>query len=300
MKYFQNFPQVNYDVNGDGEFTSMTDFTPGFKVRNANLIKNISYMNHIISDSERPDVTSHMLYGTSAYHWTFFIVNDHLRKGITEWPLGQNELDRYISSKYDNLAVITFDPRVIPDGTYGNLSYVPFTEQYNGSLYLVAYDESEVEVARCMIQTYDTLSCQMILLRDTFDGNGTIDQFVNNYDSYKIISTSEAFHDALNSSYEIEDASGLQYKIAKDEDQTNLNYELMKNATFMFYETVNNETLSISSYDVISSNSYTNVDRITYAEMEETLNNRKRSISVVNPANIARFAQSYFDVLNNG
>lgn len=278
----------------------MTDFTPGFKIRNANLIKNISYMNHIIGDGERPDVTSHMLYGTTAYHWTFFIVNDYLRNGISEWPLGQNELDRYVSSKYDNSAVIMFDPRVIPDATYGNLSYVPF-KQYEGSLYLVAYDEGDVEVARCMIQTYDTLSCQMILTRDTFDGDGTIDQFVNNYDAYKIVSTDETFNDALSAAYETEDASGLLYAIAKDSQGNNLNYELMKNATYMFYDSIHDESISLSAYDVIDGgNLYTNVSRITYAEMEETLNNRKRTISVINPANISRFVQSYFDVLNNG
>ncbi len=327
MKYFRSFPTVRYDTLGDGVSSLMTDFTPNFKVRNANLIKNISYMNYTIGDGERPDITSHMLYGTTAYHWTFFTINDHLRKGISEWPLSQNELDNYISLKYGKYACITFDPT----SPYTNLSYVPFTTEYIDSLYLAA--ETENGIAYRKIISYDTLSCQMIVERANPIFNFYTEEVQNEYDSvdisisdfikldsYRIVSIqfvnhpndskdyvdgpNEAFALQVNSAYQStddEDAMQYYYNVAVDSSGNDLNHELMKNATYQFYTYINEEPTSLSTYDVIAGdNIYTNVNRITYEEMEEIKNTQKRNISVINPANIARFTESYFTALNNG
>ena len=328
MKYFRSFPTVRYDTLGDGVYSLMTDFTPNFKVRNANLIKNLSYMNHTIGDGERPDITSHMLYGTTAYHWTFFVINDHLRKGISEWPLSQNELDNYVSSKYGKYACITFDPTA----TGTNLSYVPFTDEYIDTLYLAA--DTENGIAYRKIISYDTLSCQMIIERANPIFNFYTEEVRNQYDqadieitnfitldSYRIVSIltqtnqddgkdyvtgieNDAFISQVNSTYGLtdeEDATQYYYNVAIDNSGNDLNHELMKNATFQFYTYINEEPTSLSTYDVIAGDSiYPNVNRITYEEMEEVRNNQKRTISVINPANISRFAESYFTALNNG
>lgn len=327
MKYFRSFPTVRYDTLGDGVSSLMTDFTPNFKVRNANLIKNISYMNYTIGDGERPDITSHMLYGTTAYHWTFFTINDHLRKGISEWPLSQNELDNYISLKYGKYACITFDPTAL----YTNLSYVPFTTEYIDSLYLAA--ETENGIAYRKIISYDTLSCQMIIERANPIFNFYTEEVRNEYDpvdisisdfitldSYRIVSIqfvnytndskdyvggpNEAFALQVNSAYQStdgEDAMQYYYNVALDSSGNDLNHELMKNATYQFYTYINEEPTSLSTYDVIAGDTiYPNVNRITYEEMEEVKNTQKRTISVINPANIAKFAESYFTTLNNG
>jgi hypothetical protein len=284
-------------------------------------------MNHTIGDGERPDITSHMLYGTTAYHWTFFVINDKLRKGISEWPLSQNELDNYISSKYGKYACITFDPTA----TGTNLSYVPFTSEYIDSLYLAA--ETENGIAYRKIISYDTLSCQMIIERANPIFNFYTEEVRNEYDpvdisisdfitldSYRIVSIqfvnypndskdyvggpNEAFALQVNSTYQStdgEDAMQYYYNVAVDSSGNDLNHELMKNATYQFYTYINEEPTSLSTYDVIAGdNIYSNVNRITYEEMEEVKNNQKRTISVINPANIARFAESYFTTLNNG
>ena len=323
MKYFRSFPTVRYDTLGDGVYSLMTDFTPNFKVRNVNLIKNLSYMNHTIGDGERPDITSHMLYGTTAYHWTFFVINDHLRKGISEWPLSQNQLDNYISSKYGKYACITFDPTA----TGTNLSYVPFTDEYIDTLYLAA-DVGD-GIAYRKIISYDTLSCQMIVARDipTIAINNVdvqasyspVDMTISNFiqqNSYRVVSLTfdsfgylvgpdAAFVDHVNTAYGVtdgeEDSEQYFYDVALDSSGNDLNYELMKNAPFQFYTYINEEPTSLSTYDVIAGDTiYPNVNRITYEEMEEVRNNQKRTISVINPANISRFAESYFTALNNG
>jgi hypothetical protein len=114
----------------------------------------------------------------------------------------------------------------------------------------------------------------------------------------------EAFALHVNSAYEStdgEDAMQYYYNVALDGSGNDLNHELMKNATYQFYTYINEEPTSLSTYDVIAGDIiYPNVNRITYEEMEEIKNTQKRTISVINPANIARFAESYFTALNNG
>ena len=322
MKYFRSFPTVKYDTLGDGVLSTMTDFTPNFKVRNANLIKNISYMNHTIGDGERPDVTSHMLYGTTAYHWTFFVINDSLRKGIGEWPLSQVQLDSYVSSKYGKYACITFDPT--ETGT--SMSYIPFTTEFIGCLYLAA--DTVDGVAYRKIVSYDTLSCQMTIERAapslTFNDSGIqsafspIDMSISDFirqNSYRVVSimfdsdgyvsgSNQSYIQTVNANYALDTEANSElyyYNTARDGNGNDLNYELMKNAPFQFYTYINEEPTSLSTYDVISGSMiFPNVSRITYEEMEETVNNKKRTITVINPANIARFAESYFTALNNG
>jgi hypothetical protein len=263
-----------------------------------------------------------MIYGTSEYHWTFFTINDHLRNGISEWPLSQTELDSYIASKYGKYACITFDPTV----TSTSLSYIPFTEEYIDSLYLTVDTMSGIAYRK--IIKYDTLTCQMFIERNdpifTFNEDNdlsetynpvqmSIGQFISE-DSYRIESIlfdedgcisgpNTSFFDAINIAYGEEgDVSQFHYYVARDETGESLNYELSKNATFQFYEIMNGEEpISVSTYDVISgNNNFTSVKRITYEEMEHITNDGKRTISVINPANISNFVQSYFSALNNG
>jgi hypothetical protein len=131
-------------------------------------------------------------------------------------------------------------------------------------------------------------------------------QFVNYPNDSKdyVDGPNEAFALHVNSAYQStddEDAMQYYYNVAVDSSGNDLNHELMKNATYQFYTYINEEPTSLSTYDVIAGdNIYTNVNRITYEEMEEIKNTQKRNISVINPANIARFTESYFTALNNG
>lgn len=319
MKYFEKFGLVEYDTLGNGVKSLMTDFTPNFKVRIANLQSNVSYMKHTIGDGERPDVTSHILYGTSAYHWSFFIINDFLRKGISEWPLSQYELDLYISDKYNKYAAITFDPSNVNT----NLSYVPFTAEYIDSLYLAV--DMNGGVAYRKIVEYNSASCQMVIERKspTLNIRDNDTDIQNEYDpinvdiskfieanSYRIssilfdadgfvVGQNQSFVDAVNASYG-QPADSYFYDVAVDINGNHLKYELMKNAAYQFFEYVNEEPVGLTLYDMIKNDMiFPNVNRITYEEMENIQNENRRNILVINPANIKDFAQSYFSALNN-
>ena len=48
------------------------------------------YKNYYIRDGERPDNVSHRLYENPRLHWTFYLMNDHIRE--QGWPLTQRSI----------------------------------------------------------------------------------------------------------------------------------------------------------------------------------------------------------------
>jgi hypothetical protein len=335
MSYFNKFQRVQYDLDGQGDYSLFTDITPNFKIRNSKLVNSVSYLNHTISDEERPDVTSTILYGSSQYHWTFFIVNDHLRNGHSVWPLSQHELESYMHKRYDPYACITMDPisppQLIGGSRYGNPSYIPFGKKYSSIMFLQPVNEYGADVPmRAQIIEYDYQTAQMVISRNINNsfGVGTItpSHFVERYPYYKIVvhaetaaeeALAEDFKAVVAAAYGVSDVNEpltYRYRIALDDDNNRLAWELLRNASYMYYETdaISGGQTILNGYDIIArgklqfsdgeyqSVNFSTISRITYAEKEALENDRKRSIQVINPKNINNFAESYFKVLSNG
>lgn len=319
MSYFNNFPTVNYDVSGQGDYTLLTDFTPNFKVRTQNVLNNISYLNYVIDDGARPDVVSHYLYGTPEYYWTFNVINDNIRLSKNDWPLSDRELDVSIASKYDNYSVMSFNPISVPGArednmTYGNMSCVPFKDKYRGLLRIIPVlpNGSEVD-AYSILEKYDYSACALWIQRAIKSTNtnpiSTL-SFIDNYDRYKIKPVGDSdlvdqYRAEVAAAYGLtdsfEDTDDYLYEVAKD-NNTKLNWEYSRNAAYQYFtvDTVTSETLSLNGYDVLAgSTPYSLAKYVSYAEKEIIENNRKKTISVVHPNNIVEFVKSYFDTLRN-
>lgn len=102
-KYFKSFPSVSYRF-GDNEspvsFKNLSVFV--------DILDNIKdrvsvFQTYDILDGERPDTVSYKLYGTTQYHWTFLLMNDHLRTG--GWPLDNEQIYNKIYESYPYYAV---------------------------------------------------------------------------------------------------------------------------------------------------------------------------------------------------
>ena len=84
MRYFTNFRQVDYTYGddfikrggGDLYFELTQDLTAYVDV--IDELKNLApfYRKYYILENDRPDQVSQKIYGTPAYHWTFYIMND--------------------------------------------------------------------------------------------------------------------------------------------------------------------------------------------------------------------------------
>lgn len=98
--YFKNFPLTTYNFQ-DNPYskTLVVDIFRNIKT-DVQIDDANAYIFYDIQENERPDQLSQMFYDTPEYFWTFFIINEHLWKGLTEWPKGYSELQDYINEKY--------------------------------------------------------------------------------------------------------------------------------------------------------------------------------------------------------
>jgi len=114
--FFQDFPGVSYKFGTEAE---------------SNFIQNISAYSDIIDDvkdsldfynyynvlDERPDQLSYKLYGSVNFYWTFFLMNDKIRR--QGWPVSQVEMDAWIKKRYYRTVITTRNSLadVFPVGT---------------------------------------------------------------------------------------------------------------------------------------------------------------------------------------
>lgn len=77
-------------------------------IANSDLLDDITlYKFYRISQGERPDQLSQKLYGTSDFHWVFFIINTHLKQGLGNWPLNQVDFEEYLAEEFSGTVVNT-------------------------------------------------------------------------------------------------------------------------------------------------------------------------------------------------
>lgn len=105
MNYFEDFP-LSYYSFGTGEapviFQNLTTYL--------DLIDQIKdqasfYEVYSIIDGERADTLSHKLYGDSRYYWTFFLMNEKLRR--SGWPMSELTLRSVAAQNYPHWTITT-------------------------------------------------------------------------------------------------------------------------------------------------------------------------------------------------
>ena len=133
MSFFKNFPTTQYDIHSTGEKVNIKDIFRHVDVDDIAAGPYVNYTYYDIGSSERPDVVSQKLYGTTDFYWTFFIVNDFLKEGIGAWPKSEQELERHIAKQYDDRSVL----QILP-GVFGNTDGIKasFGESYYKNTFL--------------------------------------------------------------------------------------------------------------------------------------------------------------------
>lgn len=115
MPFFQQFPKIQYDFADNGIDTRIIDLFRFVKADEKYFDDVSTYQYFQIKNGDRPDVVSNLLYNTPDYYWTFFLVNDHLKSGLSGWPMMQEELDDYLENEYSG-TVIQTAPIIVRDG----------------------------------------------------------------------------------------------------------------------------------------------------------------------------------------
>jgi len=100
MAYFRSFPETTYKFGNEKFLTAIQDISAYVDLVDQLKDQVTSYEFYNIQPGDRPDNVSFSLYGTEAYYWTFYFMNDHLRR--SGWPLSQVELNDKLVKKYPN------------------------------------------------------------------------------------------------------------------------------------------------------------------------------------------------------
>lgn len=115
MRFFTQFPKTSLKIGDENTDTAVIDIYRHVDI-NEKLIDDITtYRFYDILDGERPDTVSTKLYTTPDFHWSFFIINEHLKDGLNAWPQSYSEFESFIERKYDEYSVLEFWPWYIPN-----------------------------------------------------------------------------------------------------------------------------------------------------------------------------------------
>jgi len=103
--FFKNFPATSYRFGNGLDPVSFQNLSVYIDL--VDIIKdNVAfYRSIVILEGDRPDQVSLKLYGTTDYHWTFFLMNDNIREG--GWPLTEPELKEKAAQLYPNTVLTT-------------------------------------------------------------------------------------------------------------------------------------------------------------------------------------------------
>jgi hypothetical protein len=107
MSYFTNFPNVYYRFGNEENFNIFKNISAYVDIIDQVKEDSTFYTLYNLKDGERPDTLSQDLYGTTDYYWTFFHLNDNLKR--YGWPIDIIKVPDFTQKKYPNTTVITYD-----------------------------------------------------------------------------------------------------------------------------------------------------------------------------------------------
>ena len=101
MKYFNQFPGIDYDLKGDGNTTIVTDIFRRVKAR-SKIVNNVSaFDKYDVQEGEKPEDVAYKMYGDSDYFWVITLVNNIVNR-YYDWPLDEYVFQQYVKDKYEN------------------------------------------------------------------------------------------------------------------------------------------------------------------------------------------------------
>jgi hypothetical protein len=147
MSFFSQFPTIKYDVRNDNVKNDIIDIFRHVDAKDSRIDEITTYMYYEVVEGERPDVVSNRLYGTPDYHWTFFIINEGLKKGLLNWPSSYRRTELRLEQEFGKHSILTFIPRQYPvarkyENSFEMANYFGGLELDSGNIILKAHDPS--------------------------------------------------------------------------------------------------------------------------------------------------------------
>lgn len=97
--YFENFPYINYSLDGGASSFVMTDIFRRVVAKTNNILTATSFDQYDIKDGETPEILADKFYNDPNLHWVILVANEIIDPRW-DWPLSQRALNSYITDKY--------------------------------------------------------------------------------------------------------------------------------------------------------------------------------------------------------
>ena len=105
MAFFDQFPKLLYDINGNGNVKVLPDIFRRIKIR-SKIKDNFALLDRYdVENGETPETVAYKVYGSTDYWWVVCLMNNVVDRNH-DWPKGYQAFEDYVNDKYDNPAGI--------------------------------------------------------------------------------------------------------------------------------------------------------------------------------------------------
>ena len=102
MSYFENFPDIIYDINGKGNFQNSKNLLRRVALREKVRTNTLLYDTYDVREGESPESIAHKFYGDAELHWIILMVNN-ITDRYHGWPMTTPQFLEFVNDKYDNV-----------------------------------------------------------------------------------------------------------------------------------------------------------------------------------------------------
>tara|TARA_B100000214_G_scaffold371871_1_gene349055 strand:+ start:1299 stop:1832 length:534 start_codon:yes stop_codon:yes gene_type:complete len=99
--YFESFPTIFYDANGDGTVKDVKNLLRRVGLRTLVRSNVLLFDTYEVKEGETPEMIAHKLYGDSNLHWIILMINE-VTDRYHQWPMTVPQFLDFINDKYDN------------------------------------------------------------------------------------------------------------------------------------------------------------------------------------------------------
>jgi len=103
--YFDNFPTIPYDAEGNGKFKDVKNLLRRVGIRAKVKTNTMLFDTYDVKNGESPESIAFKLYSNSELHWVVMLIND-ITDRYHDWPMSEAQFLQFVNDKYDNVDAI--------------------------------------------------------------------------------------------------------------------------------------------------------------------------------------------------
>ena len=103
--YFDNFPIIPYDSEGNGKFKDVKNLLRRVGIRAKVKTNTMLFDTYDVKNGESPESIAFKLYDNSELHWVVMLVNN-ITDRFHDWPMSEAQFLQFVNDKYDNVDAV--------------------------------------------------------------------------------------------------------------------------------------------------------------------------------------------------